>query len=182
MGRPKKNTPAPDGWKEVADASAANDTKGKRTKPVQTSLLSGAQPIVAYETHDVEKAISADEAALLNARAADETAKALAVEAQIAEIKEKQLAPKVAQAKEHRKIADQAAKEAAEHKRTIPQRVKVEYHPSRGTVCFYDPESGQKVMLDRAMTPKEMEHYANGDGDDLPPPDDSDEDVIDEEV
>lgn len=173
MSRKKDtNGSPPPGWDAVAKASAANEAAEKKGKrPVQTSLLNGNDPIVTYEHHDVETPISIDEAELLNARSADETAKAMAIEEEVAKLKADLIKPKEAAAKEHRKNADEAAKEAREHKRTISTRLRVEYHPARATVSFFDPETGKKAMLDRAMTPREVERYANGD----PPPDGAEE-------
>ena len=160
MGKKKSTNGATGGWAEAAAASAARD----RPRPVQTSLLAGSDVITEFETHAVEVPISTDEAELLNARAAEETAKAMAIEADVEKLKKDLLAPKVAEAKEHRKEADKAAREASDHKRTIEMRLRVEYHPSRATVSFYDPETGRKAKLDRPMTPKEVEYYANGAG------------------
>lgn len=162
MGRPKKGTNGA-GADRFAGAIAASSARD-RPKPVQTSLLAGDDVITEHEFHDVEVPISTDEAELLNARAAEETAKAIAIEEEVAKLKADLIKPKEAEAKEHRKNADTAAKEAKEHKRTLNMRLRVEYHPSRATVSYFDPETNKRVKLDRAMTPKEVEYYANGAG------------------
>lgn len=156
----KKNTtsgaPGTEGNREAWNEQAAKANGAKPGKGVQTSLLAGREVITVIESHPIEVAVSEDEARLLNAKSAEATAKAAAKEAEAKRLKETLVAPLEAEAKGLRKEAEQAAKEAAEHKRSVQQNVKVEYHLATATVRFLDPETGSKVMLDRAMTPAEM--------------------------
>lgn len=148
------------------DAEAAKANGGKPPKPVQTSLLIGGEIITVIESHAIEVAVSEDEARLLNAKSAECTAKAVVKETESKRLKETLIAPLDAEAKSLRKDAEQAAKEAAEHKRSVQQNVRVEYHLATATVRYFDPETGAKVMLDRAMTPAEMTRM----GEATPPP------------
>lgn len=156
-GKDKKKSGAPgsEGVKAEWD-KAAKGSGGNGSKPVQTSLLAGREVITVIESHPIEVAVGEDEARLLNAKSAEATAKAATKEAEAKRLKETLIAPLEAEAKGLRKEAEQAAKEAAEHKRTVQQNVRVEYHLATATVRSFDPETGAKVMLDRAMTPVEM--------------------------
>lgn len=155
----KKDTNGTNGAGRFDEAIAASAAKD-RPRAVQTRLDLGTDVCTVYEHHDVQVPVSDDEAALLNARAAEETARALAEEAEIQRLKKELLAPREAAAKEARKNADQAAREAGERKRTVNMQLRVEYHPSTATVRFLHPDTGKAVMLERAMTPRELENYS----------------------
>lgn len=150
----KSGAPGGDAAREAWDKAAKGS--GGNGKPVQTSLLAGREVITVVESHEITVSVSEDEARLLNEKSATAIAKAITKEAELKSRKETMIAPLEAEIKSLRKDADQAAKEAAEHKRSVMQNVKVEYHLATATVRFFDPETGAKVMLDRAMTPAEM--------------------------
>lgn len=168
----KSGAPSADANREAWE-KAAKGSGGDTTKPVQTSLLAGHEVITVIESHSLEVPVSEDEARLLNAKSTDATAKAVAKEAERDRLKDTLIKPLEAEIKSLRKEAEQAAKEAAEHKRSVQQNVRVEYHLSTATVRFYDPETGIKVMLDRAMTPAEMTRMGEAPPAVPPPPADA---------
>lgn len=159
MGRKKDTsgtTTAPGGWQAVAAASAAKD----KPRAVQTRLDLGTDVCTVYESIDIQVPVSDDEAALLNAQAAEALAEAEVKQKELESRRETMIKPLEAEIKDLRKDASKAATEAGERKRTVNMRIRVEYHPSTATVRFLHPDTGKAVLLERAMTPLELENYS----------------------
>lgn len=158
-GRPRKDAaPGPvspedkAAWQEAAAASEA------AAKGAQARLDFGDE-VPVFQELEIDVPVSADEAELLDRKASDTLAKKGAKEAELKKLVADHVAPLKAEIAELDKEAAKAARESAERKRKMRQRVEVVYHPARMTVHFYAPGTDRKVQvqLSRAMTAAELQ-------------------------
>jgi hypothetical protein len=160
----KKNRSGAPGTEGVAAAFDAEAARANGAKPVQTHLDLGDE-VIEYQEIEIEVPVSAAEAVLLERQAAAAMVERARLQRELDDIK-KEASEKAAEVKEQDNLAAARSKEAAERKRRQKQRVKVVYYPTRGTVRFLDPVSGEDVQMSRAMRPEEMTRLA----DPVPPP------------